>query len=278
MTQTAPTETAPERDRRLVELTLPAAGPAGPIDGVALVTLNRPDVLNALSFDLLDELATLLESLDTDRACRAIVITGSGSRAFAAGADIKELAGQTPATLEAQGRFGAWDRIWSIRKPLVAAVRGFALGGGCELAMSCDLIIAGDDARFGQPEITIGVMPGAGGTQRLTRAIGSARAMDVILTGRQIDAKEAEAFGLVSAVVPAESTLDAALGLAAKIAAQPPLAVLAAKDAVRKASELPLGAGLRHERRSFFLLFASEDQKEGMAAFAEKRRPRWKGR
>jgi enoyl-CoA hydratase len=178
----------------------------------------------------------------------------------------------------AGGRFRAWDRIWAIRKPLIAAVRGFALGGGCELAMSCDLIVAGEDARFGQPEITIGVMPGAGGTQRLTRAIGSARAMDVILTGRQMDAREAEAAGLVSTVVPAETTLENAIGLAAKVASQPPLAVLAAKDAVRKASELPLSAGLRHERRSFFLLFASEDQKEGMAAFAEKRRPRWKGR
>ncbi|HEX2754708.1 MAG TPA: enoyl-CoA hydratase-related protein, partial [Candidatus Limnocylindrales bacterium] len=162
--------------------------------------------------------------------------------------------------------------------PIIAAVRGFALGGGCELALSCDLIVAGDDAQFGQPEINLGVMPGAGGTQRLTRAIGRARAMDLVLTGRTITAREAEATGLVSRVVPADQTLDAALELAATIASKAPIAVLAAKEAVRLADELPLSAGLRHERRAFFALFASDDQREGMSAFIEKRRPEWKGR
>ena len=203
---------------------------------------------------------------------------GAGTRAFAAGADIRELARQTPVSLAVEDRFAVWERIAATRKPIVAAVRGFALGGGCELAMSCDLIVAGDDARFGQPEINLGVMPGAGGTQRLTRAIGRARAMDLILTGRTITAVDAEAYGLVSRVVPADETLPAALELARAIAAQAPVAVLAAKEAVRLAEELPLSAGLRHERRAFFALFATDDQTEGMAAFVEKRRPAWKGR
>ena len=278
MSQTVPA--APDRgaDRQLVTVAFPAPGAAGSLGGVALVTIDRPDVLNALSFDLLDDLADALAALDADPECRAIVLTGAGERAFAAGADIRELAGQTPITLFADDRFAVWERIAATRKPLIAAVRGFALGGGCELAMSCDLIVAAEDARFGQPEITIGVMPGAGGTQRLTRAIGRARAMDLVLTGRSITAPEAAAMGLVSRVVPAETTLSAALELAAAIAAQPPIAVLAAKEAVRLAEELPLSAGLRHERRAFFSLFATEDQTEGMAAFVEKRRPEWKGR
>lgn len=278
MTQTAPTETAQPADRRFVSTTLPAAGPDGPLEGVALVTIDRPEALNALRFDLLDELADALARLDADETCRAIVLTGAGTRAFAAGADIRELARQTPVSLAVEDRFAVWERIAATRKPVIAAVRGFALGGGCELAMSCDLIIAGDDARFGQPEINLGVMPGAGGTQRLTRAIGRARAMDLILTGRTITAAEAEAMGLVSRVVPAEETVPAALELARAIAAQAPVAVLAAKEAVRLAEELPLSAGLRHERRAFFALFATDDQTEGMAAFVEKRRPDWKGR
>ncbi|MDQ3128063.1 MAG: enoyl-CoA hydratase-related protein, partial [Chloroflexota bacterium] len=192
----------------------PAPGATGPADAVALVTIERPDALNALSFDLLDELAAALEGLDGDPACRAIVITGSGTRAFAAGADIKELARQTPVSLLVEDRFAVWERIAAVRTPIIAAVRGFALGGGCELAMSCDLIVAGDDAQFGQPEINLGVMPGAGGTQRLTRAIGRARAMDLVLTGRTIGAAEAAAMGLVSRVVPAADTLAAALELA----------------------------------------------------------------
>ncbi|MEO5940320.1 MAG: enoyl-CoA hydratase-related protein [Candidatus Limnocylindrales bacterium] len=259
-------------------MAFPATAGEDPVDGVALVTIERPDVLNALSFDLLDELAAALATLDTDPACRAIVLTGSGTRAFAAGADIKELAVQTPVSLLVDDRFAVWERIAATRTPLIAAVRGFALGGGCELALSCDLIVAGDDAQFGQPEVNLGVMPGAGGTQRLTRAIGRARAMDVILTGRTIPAAEAGATGLVSRVVPAEETLSAALELAAAVAAKAPVAVLAAKEAVRLAEELPLSAGLRHERRAFFALFASDDQEEGMSAFIEKRRPEWKGR
>ena len=278
MTETAPAAATQGADRPLVTVALPADGRSGPVDGVALVTLERPEVLNALSFDLLDELAAALERLDANAACRVIVLTGSGERAFAAGADIRELARQTPVTLLVDDRFAVWERIAATRKPVIAAVRGFALGGGCELALSCDLIVAGDDARFGQPEINLGVMPGAGGTQRLTRAIGRARSMDLVLTGRAITAREAEAMGLVSRVVAADETLDAALDLASAIAAQPPVAVLAAKEAVRLAEELPLAAGLRHERRAFFALFATEDQTEGMAAFVEKRRPAWKGR
>jgi len=278
LTQTAPTASDQPADDRLVDVTIPATGPDGPLAGVALVTIQRPDVLNALSFDLLDALADALATLDSDPACRAIVLTGSGERAFAAGADIRELARQTPVSLLVENRFAAWERIAATRKPVIAAVRGFALGGGCELAMSCDLIVAGEDARFGQPEINLGVMPGAGGTQRLTRAIGRARAMDLILTGRTITASEAETMGLVSRVVPADRTLDEALALGAAVAAQAPVAVLAAKEAVRLAEELPLGDGLRHERRAFFALFATEDQTEGMAAFVEKRRPEWKGR
>jgi enoyl-CoA hydratase len=278
VTQTAPTETPQPADRRFVSVVFPAPGSDGPIAGVALVTIERPDVLNALSFDLLDDLADALAGLDADPRCRAIVLTGSGTRAFAAGADIRELATQTPISLLVADRFAAWDRIAATRTPMIAAVRGFALGGGCELAMSCDLMVAGDDAQFGQPEINLGVMPGAGGTQRLTRAIGRARAMDLVLTGRTITAAEAAAMGLVSRLVPADETLEVALQLGATIASKAPVAVLAAKEAVRLAEELPLSAGLRHERRAFFALFASDDQGEGMAAFVEKRRPEWKGR
>ena len=278
MTETAPSATDKAADERLIGVELPASGPDGAVDGVALVTIRRPDVLNALSFDLLDQLADAFDALDADRACRAIVLTGSGDRAFAAGADIRELARQTSVSLLVDDRFAVWDRIGAVRKPVIAAVRGFALGGGCELAMACDLIVAAEDARFGQPEITIGVMPGAGGTQRLPRAIGRARAMDLILTGRPISGFEAGQMGLVSRVVPAGAVLGEALSLAAVIAAQPPVAVLAAKEAVKRAEELPLSAGLLGERRAFFALFATEDQTEGMAAFAEKRRPAWKGR
>jgi enoyl-CoA hydratase len=256
----------------------PSAAPATILSGVALVTLDRPRALNALSFDLLDELATALESLDADPSCRAIVITGAGDRAFAAGADIRELAGQTPTSLVADGRFEAWDRIAAIGLPLIAAVRGFALGGGCELAMACDMIVAAEDATFGQPEIRLGVMPGAGGTQRLTRAIGKARAMELILTGRTMSANEADAHGLISRVVPAEATVDAALELAARVAAMPPLAIRAAKASILDAAERSLGDGLTREREAFFRLFDTQDQAEGMAAFTEKRPPVWSGR
>lgn len=247
-------------------------------DGVALVTIDRPEARNALSFALLAELADALEGLDRDDRTRVAVLTGAGDRAFAAGADIVELADQTPARLRAEGHFGAWDRIGAIGIPLMAAVRGFALGGGCELAMTCDLIVAGEDAQFGQPEIRIGVMPGAGGTQRLTRAIGMARAMELVLTGRMMGAAEAHQAGLLTSVVPAAGVVEAALALADTIASMPPLAVRAAKRSVLAAAELPLSAGLRAEREAFFDLFATEDQREGMRAFQEKRSPTWTGR
>jgi enoyl-CoA hydratase len=246
--------------------------------GVALVTIDRPEARNALNFALLAQLAEVLETLDRDGEVRAVVLSGAGERAFAAGADIVELAEQTPERLAAEGHFEAWDRIAAIGLPVIAAVRGYALGGGCELAMSCDLIVAGDDAQFGQPEIRIGVMPGAGGTQRLTRAIGQARAMELILTGRMLPAEEALAAGLVSRVVPAGDTLASAIELADTIAGMPPVAVRAAKAAVRSAAELPLSEGLRRERAAFFALFATDDQREGMAAFMAKRSPSWTGR
>jgi enoyl-CoA hydratase len=266
-------------DRPRVRIDHPATDGAGqPLEGVALVTLDRPEVLNALDTRSLQELVEALEALDGTEAVRAVVITGAGERAFAAGADIKEMADASPVSLSATNSFARWERIRRIRVPVIAAVRGFALGGGCELAMACDLIVAGDDAVFGQPEIKIGVIPGAGGTQRLTRAIGKAKAMELILTGESISAQEAERRGLVSRVVAREETLAEALRLAARIASMPPLAVRAAKEAVNRAFELPLESGLEFERRNFFLLFASEDQKEGMRAFIEKRPARWKGR
>ena len=267
-------------DRPRVRVEVPASGAPSrpPVEGVALVTLDRPEVLNALDSETLRQLMEALESLDRDDRVRAIVITGAGERAFAAGADIKEMADATPVSLTIANTFARWERIRRIRNPIVAAVRGYALGCGCELAMACDMIVAADDAVFGQPEIRIGVIPGAGGTQRLTRALGKARAMELILTGAQLPAAEAAAHGLVSRVVAREQTLPTALELAAEIAAMPPLAVMAAKEAVNRAYELSLEAGLEFERRNFFLLFATEDQKEGMAAFIEKRKPRWKGR
>ena len=278
MTDTAPAETVSTKERQFVDAAFPATGPGGAFDHVALVTINRREALNALSFDLLDELAATLERLDRDPDCRAIVLTGAGTRAFAAGADIPELAAQTSVSLTVDSRFASWGRIAAIGTPLIAAVRGFALGGGCELAMICDMIVAGEDAQFGQPEIKLGVMPGAGGTQRLTRAVGKAKAMELILTGRTMSAAEAEASGLVTSVVPAEATLEAALELAARVAAQPPLAVRAAKEAILRAHELSLSAGLEFEQRAFFMLFASEDQTEGMAAFTDKRPAHWTGR
>jgi enoyl-CoA hydratase len=257
----------------------PATDTTGsPVDGVALLTIDRPEVLNALDTATMRELVEALERLDGDETCRAIVITGAGERAFAAGADIKEMAEATPVSLTLANSFARWERIRRVRRPLIAAVRGFALGGGCELAMACDMIVAADDAVFGQPEIRVGVIPGAGGTQRLTRAIGKARAMELILTGDTISAREALALGLVTRVVAREETVAEALRLAARIAEMPALAVMAAKEAVNRAYELSLEAGLEFERRNFYLLFASEDQKEGMRAFTEKRPPRWKGR
>ncbi len=265
----------------LVRVAFPAPVPFGtgePAGAVALLTIDRPDALNALSFALIAELVDALRVLDADPACRCAVLTGAGSRAFAAGADIRELASQTPDSLAAGHAFDRWDELAGIGLPIIAAVRGYALGGGCELAMACDLIVAGEDAQFGQPEINLGVIPGAGGTQRLTRAIGKARAMALILTGRSIGAREAEAWGLVSLVVPAEETLDRALELAGRIAAMPPVAVRAAKAMVNRAAETSLADGLAAERQAFFDLFATADQTEGMAAFTEKRTPTWQGR
>jgi enoyl-CoA hydratase len=260
----------------LVRVAFPAGD--GPLAAVGLLTLDRPDALNALSFDLVAQLGELLAVLDSDPACRAIVITGAGERAFAAGADIRELAGQSPRTLHEADPFAPIDGIGHLATPVIAAVRGFALGGGCELAMACDMIVAGDDAQLGQPEIRIGVIPGAGGTQRLARAIGKARAMEAVLTGRRIGAAEALSMGLVSMVVPAGETLDRALDLAARIAAMPPLAVAAAKASVVAAQERPLGDGLRFERDRFEALFATDDQREGMVAFLEKRPPAFTGK
>lgn len=243
----------------------------------ALVGLNRPKQLNALNAATMDALCEALEELDRDDAVRAIVVTGN-ERAFAAGADIGEMAGATPVDMLRGNRIGQWDRIRRIGKPVIAAVNGWCLGGGCELAMTLDLIIAGEGAKFGQPEINIGVIPGAGGTQRLTRAIGKARAMEMVLTGEPMDAREAERRGLAARVVPDELVVEDALALAARIAEKSPVALRLAKEAVNAAFEMSLTDALAHERRLFYLLFASEDQKEGMAAFLEKRKPDFKGR
>ena len=244
---------------------------------VLTIQLNRPDVLNALNNALMRELVEALEAADADDAVRAIVITGN-AKAFAAGADIREMAGATAVEMLVRDQFARWDRIRKIRKPLIAAVSGFALGGGCELAMMCDIIIASETARFGQPEIGIGVIPGAGGTQRLTRAVGKARAMEMVLTGAMIDAREALAAGLINRIVPVEAFLGEALALAREIAGKPPIAVRLAKEAVLKSFDTTIEGGLEFERKNFYLLFATEDQKEGMAAFIEKRKPAWTGR
>ena len=248
------------------------------VDGpVATVTLNRPQALNALNAALLGELVDALTRLDADEAVRCIVITGN-ERAFAAGADIKEMADASSVDMLRRNALARYDAVRKIAKPIIAAVSGWALGGGCELAMACDMIVASETARFGQPEINIGIMPGAGGTQRLTRALGKARAMELILTGDYLSAHEAHARGLVNRVAPPELYLEEAQKLARRIAAQPPVAVRLAKDAVFKAQDLSIEEGLDYERRVFYLLFATEDQKEGMAAFVEKRPPTWKGR
>jgi enoyl-CoA hydratase len=242
-----------------------------------VVELYRPEALNALSTALIDELIAALQAFDTDEAIHCIVVHGS-ERAFAAGADIKEMAEAGTVEMLQRDNLARWERIRGIKKPIIAAVSGFALGGGNELAMSCDMIIASETAVFGQPEINIGVMPGAGGTQRLTRAIGKARAMEMILTGRPMTAREAEQAGLVSRVVPREVYLDEALKLAREIAGKAPLAVRLAKAAVNKAYELTLREGLEAERAAFYTLFSSEDQKEGMRAFIEKRKATYRGR
>jgi enoyl-CoA hydratase len=248
-----------------------------PDQRTALVRLNRPKQLNALNGAVMDALCAALEELDRDDAIRAIVVTGN-ERAFAAGADIGEMAEATPIDMLLTNRIGQWDRIRRITKPVIAAVNGWALGGGCELAMTLDLIVAGDGAKFGQPEIGIGVIPGAGGTQRLTRAIGKSKAMEMILAGDPITAREAESAGLVARVTQDELVVEDALALAAKIATRSPIALRLAKEAVNAAYEMSLTDALAHERRLFYLLFASADQKEGMAAFLEKRSPDFTGR
>ena len=244
---------------------------------VGIVLMNRPKQLNALSGELMEAVVAALEELDADPEVRAIVL-GGGERAFAAGADINELRDGTPISLYENRRIDRWDAIRDLRTPVVAAVSGFCLGGGCELAMLCDLIVASESARFGQPEINLGVLPGAGGTQRLTRAVGKAVAMDMILTGRMLGAREALDFGLVARVVARERWLEEAKRVAAEIAAKGPVAVRLAKEAVEKAFEAPLAVGVEFERRAFYLARASEDATEGLSAFIEKRPPDFTGR
>jgi enoyl-CoA hydratase len=244
---------------------------------VAVVLLNRPDALNALSDELMGALVEALEELDRDDAVRCIVLGGS-DRAFAAGADIGQLAQTSSIEMYSQRRVDHWDQIRALRTPLVAAVSGFCLGGGCELAMACDLIVASETAKFGQPETGLGIMPGAGGTQRLTRAVGKAVAMDVILSGRFLSADEALRAGLVARVVAKEAWLAEAKRVARDIAAKGPVANRLAKEAVDRSYEVPLSLGVEYERRLLYLAFASEDAKEGLTAFLEKRKPDFKGR
>lgn len=247
-------------------------------DRAALVTLNRPEALNALSTPLMVELGRALDAAEGDAAIGAIVLTGS-EKAFAAGADIKEMKDKTYMEAYAEDFVTAhWERVDACRKPVIAAVAGYALGGGCELAMMCDFILAADNAKFGQPEINLGVIPGAGGTQRLTRFVGKSKAMEMCLGGRMMDAAEAERAGLVSRIVPAAGLVEEAVKTANAIAAKSLPSVMMAKEAVKKAHETALREGVLFERRLFQSLFASEDQKEGMAAFAEKRKPQWRNR
>jgi len=244
---------------------------------IATITLNRPKVLNALSPALIGELTGALTELDGDESIRAAVLTG-GPRVFAAGADISDMAGQGPVDQLLRDQTGRWAPLAGFKKPLIAAVNGYALGGGCEIALMCDLIIAGETARFGQPEINLGIIPGAGGTQRWPRTTGKYVAMEAMLTGAAITAERAYELGLVNKVVPAEMTVEVAKRVARELAQKPPLAVRMAKEAVLKAFETPLSEGLASERKSFYFLFASEDQKEGMRAFLEKRKGVFKGR
>jgi enoyl-CoA hydratase len=245
--------------------------------GVGIIRLNRPKALNALNRQLIAELSAQLDAFEADDAIGCIVLTGS-ERAFAAGADIKEMLDGNFSEYYRRDPFSNLERVQRTRKPMIAAVAGFALGGGCELAMMCDFIIAADTAKFGQPEITLGVMPSWGGTQRMTRAIGKAKSMDLHLTGRMMDANEAERCGLVARIVPADKLMEETLGAAKKIASMGQLAAIANKEGVSAAFETSLSEGLKLERRIFYGLFATEDQKEGMAAFAEKRPPQFKNK
>ena len=245
---------------------------------VGIITLNRPQALNALNSALMDELTAAIDAFEADDAIRCVILTGS-EKAFAAGADIVEMAPKSFAEVYKEDFITRnWERVTRARKPIIAAVAGYALGGGCELAMMCDVIIAADNAKFGQPEITLGVIPGAGGTQRLTRLVGKSKAMDLCLSGRMMDAAEAERSGLAARVVPLAELMNVTLETARKIAAQSLPALMMVKEAVNRAYEMPLSEGIRFERRMFHALFATEDQKEGMAAFGAKRKPSFKDR
>jgi len=248
------------------------------IDGpVVIARLNRPDALNALNIPLMDQLIGLMDTWDNDPKVRCIVLTGS-DKAFAAGADIKEMAEASVVDMYERNNLQRWERIKRVRKPIIAAVSGFCLGGGCELAMHCDMIVASETAQFGQPEINLGVMPGAGGTQRLSKAVGKYRAMELILTGRFFNAQEALRIGLINRVCPVETYLSESIALARQVAEKSPMAVRFAKEAILRAFETGLSDGLDYERKMFYMLFATEDQKEGMKAFIEKRKAEYKGR
>lgn len=248
-----------------------------PVEGVGLIRFNRPKALNALNSTLTGETFTAMEAFDADPAIGCIIITG-GERAFAAGADIKEMADTSTAVDMMSGDFTDWSRMTKISKPIIAAVSGYALGGGCELAMMADMIVAADTSVFGQPEINLGIIPGAGGTQRLTHAVGKAIAMEMVLADRRLTATEALSFGLVNRVVAPEALIDEAIRLAQKVASMSQIAARLAKDAINRAYELGLQEGLNYEKRNFYLLFDTEDRKEGMNAFIEKRKPAWKHR
>lgn len=245
--------------------------------GIALIQLNRPNELNALNLQLMQELRDTLKSLDQNKSVRVIILTGN-EKAFAAGADIKQMSNKSAIDMLMIDQFSTWDQIKKTRKPIIAAVSGFALGGGCELAMTCDMIIASETAKFGQPEIKIGVMPGAGGTQRLTNAIGKAKAMELVLTGRFLSAEEALSYKLINKVVPVEMYMHEALTLAKEIADMSPVATMLAKESINRSFETHLEEGLHFERKNFYMTFASEDQKEGMKAFIEKRKPTYTGK
>lgn len=244
---------------------------------IAIVQINRPKQLNALNSQVMLELTNALEELDGDDAIRCMIVTGN-ERAFGAGADIKGMADATAVEMLQRNWIAYWDRIKKVTKPVIAAVSGYAFGGGCELAMACDLIVASESAQFAQPEINLGVIPGAGGTQRLTRAIGKSKAMDMVLTGRSMSAHEAEANGLVARVFPTEVYLEETKKLALEIASKAPIALRLGKEAVNKAYESSLTDGLDYERKLFYFLFATEDGREGLNAFVEKRKPEWKGK